>query len=157
MVGVFFLGCTFLWLRIYIAPQCKHLCLLLNTHRGSTRRQKSVLLELNPEPYSVSGVLHEQRSLFSLITLMPLPFSHTMKCIRFFLIMLSLDVHPQMFSPHYYVKTYFMLKELEKSIPLLFHLILYHSKFHESHAFFSHYKLCLQTSGMRTHLPKTSP
>lgn len=59
LMEVFFPQMHFLWLRIYTALQHKPPCyLLLNTYTKSVRRQRSVLLDLNPELYSVSGILH---------------------------------------------------------------------------------------------------
>lgn len=162
----FFPQMHFLWLRIYTAPQHKLPCyLLLNTYTESIRRQRSVLLDLNPEPYSVSGILHgtEVSPQSDYIWACPLLSRHKVHLFFVFffpyyavICRASTDVFSLLLRD-YYVQVYFMLNELEKSTPLLSHLILYCSNFQGSHAFFSHYEPCLQTSGMKMHLPKNAP
>lgn len=128
----------FLWLRIYMALQGKHLCcLLLNAHVHTQNllgdRSLCCLTWIQSPglpPILPVAFCTEQRSLLSLIMAVPLPLSHTR------------DVHPQLLSSCYYVKN------VEKSIPSLFHLIFHHSNFiNHTHSFITTNLVCKHPEG----------
>lgn len=105
------------------------------THTKSTRRQKSVLLDLNPEPWAPPRFCPwdsaQNRGLSSVWLWL---------CLSPYLT-LEMYIH-SCFHPAVTLKT------LEKSIPLLFHLILHHSNFiNHMHSFITTNLVCKHLEG----------